>query len=541
MRKDKDARVDTLLDNLDMAILIMDPSNGMIHYANRHAEMNNCFPSSGGGPALCIDLSDAEWLSVYIRLKAECRPGSPCHIMHRFAKASAWTQISAYAVSWAGLPVMLVTALPVDQQTATDIYFNQKLNLPNSRELEDDINFIADVETVALLYFEIPHLRTISNLYGWDKGDYLLQQIRDWMLTSEHEGGVLYYVGNGAFASLGHNTTLMNAKRRAQEILQRFDKPWKIHGDEDDMPVYCSIKLGIVYGKYVRNEMRSLLSRTIMSIQDSSKYAIYDEKTDQAVKKTISRRNDLINCVRNGMQGFEVYYQPIVNMKTNQWVAVEALCRWTAPDGERVPPSEFIHMAEQLGLIARLDAWVHQTALQQCVMLKLDQKEFMLDINFSSTQKINDTFIDDLCGTIAMTGFPSHKVNLEITENAKVLFDDETLLGLARLSKSGITLSIDDFGIGYSSYENLYKIPAGFIKTEKMVLDDIVQDECRQYTFSQMVDLAKHLDIGLIAEGVETESQRALLHGCDVEYAQGYLFSQPLSYSQLEENLYRFV
>ncbi|MDL2238407.1 EAL domain-containing protein, partial [Christensenellaceae bacterium OttesenSCG-928-K19] len=223
--------------------------------------------------------------------------------------------------------------------------------------------------------------------------------------------------------------------------------------------------------------------------------------------------------------------------KTKQWVAVEALCRWTAPNGEKISPCEFIRMAEQLGLIRRLEAWVRKTALTQCVSLGLDKKKFMLNINFSSTQRINDELVTELLQTLAETGFPASKLTLEITESTKMVFDEESVRGLQRLASEGITLSLDDFGTGYSTFENLFQLSVALLKTEKLILDGIEQDNDRQYVMHTLADLAGHLNMQLIVEGVETHAQFELLGNYNINYAQGYLFSRPLSFEQIKEKI----
>ena len=420
------------------------------------------------------------------------------------------------------------------------IYFDHLLGMPNGMKLEEDINELASVETVALVYFEIERLEEINDLYGWENGDNLLKQIRDWLYISETRRAQFYRVNNG-FAMLGRKTSMKDAQKRAKEIQDRFSQPWILPTADNDLQLYCTIKLGIVYGKYIRNEMRNLVLRTIRLAENTKAgYAVYDEQADRQAKRALMIRNTLINCVRNDMQGFEVHYQPIVEIRSQRWIALEALCRWTTPEGEKISPVEFIRLAEQLNLIHQVDAWVRKTAMHTCVALKLDKKDFVLDINFSPMQQIDDTFIDGLLCTLDETAFPPQKLNLEITESAKMVFDESNLNGLNRLQQNGIILSLDDFGTGYSSFANLIKMPAKVLKTEKMFLDDIEKDPYRQHLLNMLAELAHYHEMHLVAEGVETIEQYELLKKYAVDCAQGYLFSTPLPYEQLRQQIDRF-
>ncbi|MDL2225962.1 EAL domain-containing protein, partial [Eubacteriales bacterium OttesenSCG-928-M02] len=307
-----------------------------------------------------------------------------------------------------------------------------------------------------------------------------------------------------------------------------------------DLSVFCSIRLGIVHGKYFKNEMRNLLLRTIAEAKHADRYVIYDEKTDQRARRKLRMRDALIQCVHNDMQGFSVHYQPIVEADGGRWTALEALCRWTMPNGEGVSPAAFIPIAEQLGLIGEVDAWVRQQAMQQCVALGLEKKQFMLSLNYSPIQRIDETFIQELQRALSSAGYPANKLNLEITENEKMLFDEESMAGLEHIAQLGVKFSLDDFGTGYSSLKNLMKIPAANVKIDKLFLDDVQGDPFRQQLLKMLAMLSKQLGMLLVAEGVETEEQCQLLKDYGVDFMQGYLFSRPLSYQELQKNVYRF-
>lgn len=416
------------------------------------------------------------------------------------------------------------------------------LGLPSGSQMAEDLSGISMFDKAALIHFDINRFSMVNEVYGWGAGDALLLQLRDWILSTLRPTSRLYRVDGDEFCLLIREITLEEAKRRAEEILHRFTQAWALPFGGGEHFVYCSIKLGIVYGKTVQGDIRSLLHRTIYADDRLGLgYILYDEDMDRQRQKKIRLQQTLIDCVQRGMQGFSVCYQPIVDAKSAQWVGAEALCRWQTPEGERVAPLTFIPAAEQLGLIDKIDEWVRETTLRQCHAWKLTQKNFFLDLNLSPTQAISASFIERFLCQLDDIGYPKDKLNLEITESAKVDFSGSNLAGLRKLREAGIILSLDDFGTGYSSFDNLIHIPASALKTERAFIINLEENHYLQYLVQMLTNLAHEVGMKLIAEGVETKGQMALLQSFGVDYMQGYLFSKPLEAAQFEERLDEFV
>ena len=538
-------RCGLLLDEVSASVLIVG-RDGIIRYVNRTV----CSVLGKAEPEIVgVDARKVFWpefISVYDRIVAECEKKQEYTCVYYWSEMALWEQIVARTIIWSDQPSVLLTISTVsdvilsEYQLTNRAYFDTLLNLPNGNKLEDDINVLANLETVALIYFKVKRFNDINELYGWECGDELLRQIRDWVLVSESRRAQLYRVNNG-FAILGRKVSMDDAYDRVAEIQRRFKKPWTFTLGGNNIFQHFSINIGIVYGKYVKNEMRNLLSRTIHAAESTEDgFAVYDEDVDRNAKKRLQLQSCFINCVSSEMRGFSVNYQPIVNVENRNWIGVEALCRWTTPTGEKVPPVDFILTAERLHLVAQVDAWVRKTAMRQCVAAGLATKIFTLDVNFSPVQQIDGTFIQHLLDCLQETRFPSEKLNIEITESAKMNFDKNSIDTLGRLKDHGIKLSLDDFGTGHSSMENLLKLSADAIKTEKLFLDGLENDAQRQHLLRTLVEFARYLHMSLIAEGVETEEQLALIREYGVQYAQGYLFSKPLTYEQLRDNVGRF-
>lgn len=528
-----------ILEEIKVGVMIIGRDDGIIHFANKRAAED-----------LHLDYNDVinhnyrrvfwpEFISVYNNILSDCEDGKEHTVIYYWSELAVWEQATAHNIQWGSIPSLLISSTNVSEVLRSDyrfenlLYFDNLLKMPNGEKMEKDLNAMTNREGVFLIYFELNGFKDVNDLYGWDIGDQLLIQIRDWMLSSETLRAQFYRIGNG-FAILGRNVSLDDAKKRSEMIMDRFRQPWQIPLAGEEISVYCPIRLCIVDAKYVQDEIRSLLMRTIQET-DNSMYSIYSEEIDQKIKRSVVLRDSLVRSIFDNMRGFEVYYQPIVEVPSRRWIGLEALCRWTTPDGQRVPPLQFIHMAEQLGLVHQVDAWVRKTAMEQCVSLGLDKMDFLLDVNLSPMQVIEGDFIDNLLYTIKDTGFPMGKLNIEITESSKMNLSEENINRLKQLSECGIRLSLDDFGTGYSSLEYLMRLLTHAIKTEKLFLDKIEKDENQQHLLKTLIDLAHHRGMKIITEGVETEEQYDLLQAYGVDHMQGYLFSRPMPFDRLKE------
>lgn len=536
-----------IMDATAIGIMVIGRDDGIIRFANNRASLD--FGKSLS-ELLGSHYRQVFWppfTPVYDRLAAKCEDGFTHSAIYYWPDMSLWEQVYARTVVYERSPCILISVTNITEIASTEFnfsnvtYFDSLLRLPNGQRLEDDINELASVDTVALIYISLERFAEINNIYGWDNGNYLLKQIRDWFVSSESHRAQLYRVENG-FAILGRNIPLADAEDRAKEIIRRFDRPWSLIAGGNTLSVFCSIKVGIIHGKYVKNEMRNLLMRTVQTVCNDHGYAIYDEQADQKAKDVLQLRDELINCIHDDMKGFDIHYQPIIHTTSQQWIGVEALCRWASPGGQLSPATiDVVHIIEQLGLIGHLDGWVCKTAVNRCSTLGLHNACFMLDVNFSQTQRVNPGVIDRILATLSDNDFPPHKLNIEITESAKMDFGEASLHGLIRLQEAGVMLSLDDFGTGYSTFEKLITIPCKILKIEKMFIDSITDDAYRKYLLRMMVDLAHHLDMALVAEGVETEAQFELMQAYGVDYVQGYFFSKPLNLEQLKAETWRFV
>lgn len=535
------------LDVVDVSIFCVQADNGKITNCNQRL----C--TELGTPAdqiLFRPYTEVFWpdiVRLFRRLMDECSFEKAASGVYYWAERRRWEQVSVRKVQvqgGAGIAVFSVTNITDIGRSEFEyrrrVYYDQKLGVPNGARLEKDVEALESYHDVALVHFDIDSFSTINEVYGWDTGDYLLEQIRDWLHRTAVDGCTLYRVADDEFALLLRGTTFEAARKRARAVAHRFTEPWQANRG-GTLPLYCTVSLGLVFGEYIGRDIRNQLFRTVHSGGKKSTITIYDARMDKRVKHRFLIRQSLINCLQQGMEGFRLVYQPIVDPRTGVWRGAEALCRWNCPGVGWVPPTQFVADIEQLGLVDMLDSWVLETAISQCAELGLHKKEFTLDVNMSPLQMVDRKFVSSLLNILKRHAFPRDKLSLEITESSKFDFSHTNLAHLQNLRGSGIKIALDDFGTGYSSFENLMRLPAHVLKTEKSFIDHLEDDPYQQYLLRLMVDLAHTAHMQVIAEGVETPGQRDLLVDYGADYVQGYLYSRPLSAARLKTLVGRFA
>jgi EAL domain-containing protein (putative c-di-GMP-specific phosphodiesterase class I) len=248
--------------------------------------------------------------------------------------------------------------------------------------------------------------------------------------------------------------------------------------------------------------------------------------------------------LRRGIEGgqFEVFYQPIVNVRKGTAIGAEALVRWHHPSRGLVPPVEFIPIAESTGLVVPLGKWVLAEACRQAESWRqtgITDDAFYISVNLSARQLQDPALLDDVAAAIRDSGLPARAVLLEVTES--VLMDDldAALARLQALKDLGLRLAVDDFGTGYSSLSYLRNFPMDVVKIDKSFVDRITLDVEGVALVRSVIELSHALALTSIAEGVEREDQLAVLDELGCDNVQGYLFAKPMPTEQFAEALTR--
>ena len=390
---------------------------------------------------------------------------------------------------------------------------------------------------LALLMVDLNRFKEINDTLGHHMGDRVLKEIgpRFRSVLAEHD--VLARLGGDEFAILLPNT---NAER-AYDVAKRLSKSLDVDFIMDGQLLRVGSSIGIaLYPKHGNNE-QSLLQRADVAMylakHKNLRYAVYDEAQDEHNVWQLSFEGELLHAIEEDL--LELHYQPKVNVKTNSITGVEALLRWNHKDHGLVPADEIHLLAEKTGLIKPLTRWVINKIVQQLA----DWQKKGIDINVSANLSVwnlqDPKLFECVKDQLREWNVAANKMTMEITESAVMSDPDSAVDTLNQLSRLGVQLSIDDFGIGFSSLEYLKKLPVNELKIDKSFVMDMIIDENDAVIVRSTIDLAHNLGLKVVAEGVESQEIYDVLDilGCD--QAQGFLMSQSMSADDLESWVYQ--
>jgi EAL domain-containing protein (putative c-di-GMP-specific phosphodiesterase class I) len=230
-----------------------------------------------------------------------------------------------------------------------------------------------------------------------------------------------------------------------------------------------------------------------------------------------------------GSEGLSVHYQPIVDMPTGAIVGAEALARWEHPTRGFIGPATFIPLAEEIGVVDRIDRWVlHQACTQGRAWLDAGMAPLLMSVNLSGRDLDSPDLVAAVAGILADTRFPASNLELELTEGVAIAESDSARVTLENLKALGLHLAIDDFGTGYSALARLRELPFDRLKVDKTFVDELSASVEGLTLVDSILDMARVLGLEVVAEGVETADQADFLRIRQCDFAQGYLFSRPV-------------
>ena len=323
----------------------------------------------------------------------------------------------------------------------------------------------------------------------------------------------------------------------AEKILSYLREPFDLDGHQH----YMTSSIGVTSLNGQQNSVSELLKQADL--------AMYQAKTlgrntvcffDPGMQATVSAKAIISSDLRVGLREkqFLVYYQPQVD-RQGRVTGVEALLRWQHPVRGVIGPADFIPAAEESGLILPLGQWVLETACEQLVAWagRPETADLNIAVNVSARQFRHRDFVDMVMATIQRSGIRPHRLKIELTESLLADRMEVTIAKMGTLKALGVTLSLDDFGMGYSSLSVLKRLPLDQLKIDKSFVADLLTDPNDAAISRAIIALAQSLSLEVVAEGVETKEQRDFLaeQGCD--QFQGYLFSRPLPIEQVEPYL----
>jgi diguanylate cyclase (GGDEF)-like protein/PAS domain S-box-containing protein len=424
----------------------------------------------------------------------------------------------------------------IEEEINHQAYHDALTGLPNRALLKDRLGLTITTSErekleFATLFIDLDRFKWVNDTLGHMYGDKLLTMVATRLKNCLRKGDTLARLGGDEFTVLLPNIKSKdNALSLAQKMLAEVNRPFTLNGHE----VFISASIGVAMYPNDGITIEALLKSADIAMyhvkwEGKNGVLFYNANMNIIFHRKLSMENDLKRALEAGDQ-FVLFFQPQISAKSRRIVGMEALVRWQHPEHGIIPPNEFIPLAEETGLILQITEWVYDRACRELALWKnAGFKGIRMSVNFSPKDIARNDFLE-----LVKKGLKKHAINastldIEVTESIIMSDRENAILKLKELSALGVSISVDDFGTGYSSLGYLRDFPIHTIKIDKSFVQEIVNTDQTNPIVSAITALAKGYKMNLIAEGIETQDQMAVLEalGCDV--MQGFLFSRPVA------------
>lgn len=491
------------------------------------------------------DDQEATWATLSRLLQ---RPGTSATVRFRFRhKQGFWHPLAATSTSFhdaTGATSLVLTSRDLSNSDNTLSLLTNRLlhdvltNIPSHALFLDRLQSLLRAArhkntTFALLLVRVAHFRAITKTLGHQWGEILLQQVIDRFRGALRKSDTLMRVDGDAFVILlPLGSTAATAQLVARRILQVAEHPFLAEGQTLIVRPTIGIALYPEHGADAQTLLRRADIATEIAASQWSGYALYAAEHDPYSCERLLLVSELYDAFKRDQ--LVLHYQPKAHLATGRVTHVEALVRWQHPRHGLLSPEHFLPLAEQTGLLKSLSLWVLNTALHQCRAWQQQGLPLCVAINCSMQHDLQDPQFPDIVARLLQTcDIPATCLAVEITESTFADNPDRALITLNRLREMGVTIAIDDFGIGYSSLAYLKHLPIDEVKIDKSLVTGMTQDESNAAIVRSAIDLGHELGLRVAAEGAEDRATWELLAAFGCDFVQGFYLSPPLPATDL--------
>ncbi|WOJ96281.1 EAL domain-containing protein [Congregibacter brevis] len=430
-------------------------------------------------------------------------------------------------------------------------YFDNLTSLPNRKLFTEQLTLLLRLaqrgsQNVGLLHVNIDNFKRINDSLGSAAGDQLLREVSERLAAGVRDSDVLHRrsdddhsvmdlsrLGGDEFTVvLNHIESIDMAKRVAGRLASAIAEPFVI----DRQEIIVTSSIGIAIAPDHASDVETLLRAADTAMVNAkkrgrSRVVVYDDSMESANRERLQLENDLRRAVE--LDQLLLHYQPQVNARSGEVSGAESLVRWNHPDQGLIPPFKWIPIAEELGLIEDVGEWVLRRACADLVELRASGHSIpKVSVNVSALQ-FHDEFVDTVRSALADSGLPPDSLEIELTEGIMVSNQESVVSMVQSLKNLGIRLSIDDFGTGYSSLSYLTRFPLDELKIDRSFVLGLAKGKQNAELVRAIIAMAKSLGLEIVVEGVERMEELEFFLAQDVEVIQGFLFSQPVTVTQL--------
>ncbi len=415
-----------------------------------------------------------------------------------------------------------------DEKIAHLAHFDPLTDLPNRvlfrEQVERELQRTNRDEQFALLYIDIDEFKGINDSLGHHVGDELLKVVATRLRSCIRETDLVARLGGDEFAVIQTNAgNVADVVEFVTRIHEAIRQPYQCLGHQ----LSTDASIGIALAPRDGTDLDQLIKNADLAMYGAKAdgrrtHRFFEPAMDARAKAQLAMQQDLRQALVDG--GFEIHYQPVVDLGNDVVTGCEALLRWRHPERGMISPAEFIPVAEDTGLIVELGEWVLRTA---CAEAASWPDHVRLAVNVSPVQLKCPTLALKIASALAASGLPASRLELEITEAVLIRDDEAALAILHQLRAIGVRIALDDFGTGYSSLSYLKRFPFDKIKIDRSFVSDIAEIDGSSAIVQAVVNIAASRHMTTTAEGVETQRQKERLRALGCTEMQGYLFSKP--------------
>ena len=538
--QEQNERLDAALTNMSQGLCVFDANGKLVIFNRRIAEIYGMpfemikpgmttpeLMAAAFGHGNVSDVDPAGTLALRQNIAREGKSGS---MVERLTDGRSIT-LSYRPMPSGGFVVTfedITERLLAEEKIKHLAHYDALTDLPNRvsfyEGMETVLNHLRRSETVAVLSLDLDHFKSVNDTLGHPVGDLLLKAAAERMRSCVRGEDIVARLGGDEFAILQvPSDQPRDVTALAARLIEVVGAPY----DLDDHQVVVGASVGIAMAPNDSNVPDVLMKNADLALyrakaDGGSVYRFFEVEMDARMQARRALELDLRKAVVNGE--FELYYQPIIDVKTGQVTSCEALIRWHHPERGMVSPLEFISVAEETGLIVPIGEWVLR---QACAEAARWPKHVSIAVNVSPAQFKNRSLVATVISALATSRLPADRLELEITEMVLLQDNEGAFAVLHQLRDLGIKIAMDDFGTGYSSLGYLRSFPFDKIKIDQSFIRDLPGKLDSVAIVRAVVGLSSSLGITTTAEGVETQEQLASVtaEGCDE--VQGYLYSWP--------------
>jgi diguanylate cyclase (GGDEF)-like protein len=536
---------------------------------NAAGDTFNLFQSSGGGSRIGTTLNAVAWpvsillisMSVWLRpgrsdpAAVQRAPGFLLPGLGAFAGLAILYTATVRHVAEVGIALATLTLATVGIRLALSVrslraitehrhrqsITDELTGLANRRHLfqvldtffSDSSDGHAPGQRLGFLYVDLDHFKEINDSFGHAAGDDLLKQIRPRLAGCLRGDDMLVRLGGDELGVILLDTDQQYATSVARRLMAKLQEPFTLSA----VTVRISASIGIAFAPTDARDAVGLLRCADLAMYRAklarSSVEIYNHDIDDGGNRLLLVE-ELRCAIEEGW--LLLHYQPQVDLRTGELSAVEALLRWPHPRLGLVPPLDFLPLAEEAGLMRPLTAWVLDTALEQCATWRSDGRSHAMSVNISSTNLLDEGFVDVVRAALRRHSLPASALILEITETTIIADFEACKRVISELRDLGVAVSIDDFGAGFTSLAFLGSLAVSELKLDRSFITDLAATERGQdhKLVRATIDLGHALGLRVVAEGIEDSATLGLLSRAGCDLAQGYFISKPMPAKDLD-------